>query len=136
MATLSAQGRSTAVAVSFFVGAWCVCVPLAWVLGFEIHPFSDNNGLLGLWIAMAVGCELLALHCSFVMSNPIAHIHFNCSLFSPNADLITTFMSLYFVCVSDWEQVLEDARKRNETGAEAPENDDNIEKGAFYGATN
>ena len=56
MATLSAQGRSTAVAVSFFIGAWCVCVPLAWVLGFEIHPFSDNNGLLGLWIAMAVGC--------------------------------------------------------------------------------
>ena len=34
MATLDAQGRPEVVAISFFVGAWLVCIPTAYVLAF------------------------------------------------------------------------------------------------------
>eukprot|EP00048_Salpingoeca_helianthica_P013375 m.200025 g.200025 ORF g.200025 m.200025 type:complete len:494 (+) comp15494_c8_seq7:7006-8487(+) len=50
MATLSGQARSGVVAVSFFVGAWCVSVPLAYVFAFVIHL-----DLIGLWYALTAG---------------------------------------------------------------------------------
>ena len=50
MATLSGAGRPNMVAVSFVIGAWLVCVPLAFVFTDVIH-----EGLLGLWHALVAG---------------------------------------------------------------------------------
>ena len=55
MATLSAQGRPGWVAGAFFVGAWVVCVPLAWVLTFDTPSVDDATPLVGLWLAMSTG---------------------------------------------------------------------------------
>ena len=53
MATLSAQGRPGWVAAAFFTGAWVVCIPLAWVLTFDVP--SIGTPLVGLWLAMTAG---------------------------------------------------------------------------------
>lgn len=45
LASLNGQARPINVAVSFFIGAWCIGVPLCYVLAFVA-----DLGLLGLWI--------------------------------------------------------------------------------------
>ena len=50
MATLDAQGRPMVVAISFFIGAWLVCIPLA-----TVEAFVWDNGLQGQWYAMITG---------------------------------------------------------------------------------
>ena len=56
VAVLSAQARSGAIAVSFFVGAWGVGVPLAAVLAFR-----EGRGLVGLWTGVALGYLVAAV---------------------------------------------------------------------------
>ena len=38
--------------MAFVVGAWVVCIPVAYVLAFWVEP---TKGLLGLWLGMACG---------------------------------------------------------------------------------
>eukprot|EP00051_Salpingoeca_urceolata_P011214 m.138527 g.138527 ORF g.138527 m.138527 type:complete len:418 (-) comp17033_c0_seq4:188-1441(-) len=56
MATLQGQSRSGVIAVSYFVGAWLISVPLAYVLGFVLHL-----GLRGLWYGMVGGYAVITL---------------------------------------------------------------------------
>ena len=52
MATLAAQGRPMIIALSFVMGAWVCCIPLAIFLAFHYAP---TEGLFGLWVALATG---------------------------------------------------------------------------------
>lgn len=56
MATLDAQGRPMVVAVSFFIGAWLVCIPLA-----TVQAFVWDNGLEGQWYSMITGYTVTTL---------------------------------------------------------------------------
>ena len=53
---LSGQGRPLVVAVAFVIGAWCVCIPLAWAFTVKY-----NEGLLGLWTALMIGYATVTL---------------------------------------------------------------------------
>ncbi|OQR87867.1 Multidrug/Oligosaccharidyl-lipid/Polysaccharide (MOP) Flippase Superfamily [Achlya hypogyna] len=50
MTTLQAQARTLPIMVSFFIGAWVIGVPGAYVFGFPV-----GLGLLGIWVGMSVG---------------------------------------------------------------------------------
>jgi Na+-driven multidrug efflux pump len=52
MATLGAQGRPMAIALSFVLGAWVCCIPLAFFFAFHLE---QTKGLFGLWLALAFG---------------------------------------------------------------------------------
>ena len=84
MATLSAQGRPGWVAGAFFVGAWVVCVPLAWVLTFDTPSVDDATPLVGLWFAMSTGY------------------------------LVVTAVAWVGVWRTDWDEVARAARERSE----------------------
>lgn len=56
LAALDAQGRPTVMAVAFFVGLWCVSMPLAYVLGVVL-----DYGVKGMWWAMVVGYLLITV---------------------------------------------------------------------------
>lgn len=56
MAVLEGQGNAGAVAVSFFLGAWVVCVPLAFVFTYKLHL-----GLSGLWYALTTGYAVVTV---------------------------------------------------------------------------
>lgn len=56
MAVLDAQGRPRVVAASFFVGAWCIALPLAYVFGFVL-----DLGVMGLWWALVAGYSVVTL---------------------------------------------------------------------------
>ena len=60
MATLQGQGRPAPIAVSFLVGAWGVCVPLAYALAFKF-----KLDLLGLWLGMAGGYFVVTVIASY-----------------------------------------------------------------------
>lgn len=65
MATLGAQGRPGIVAIAFVVGAWFVCVPLAYVFS---HGYVESvKGLFGLWVAMTIGYTVVTLIAGFAM---------------------------------------------------------------------
>jgi Na+-driven multidrug efflux pump len=90
MATLAAQGRPHLIAISFVIGAWFVCIPLAFyfrssnlmitIMGNTI----DMKGLFGLWASMSAGYG------------------------------ITSLLAGIFVCRTDWVQVTTDAVDRAE----------------------
>ena len=86
MATLAAQGRPHLIAVSFVVGAWLVCIPLAFYFrASHLHLGTFHmTGLFGLWTAMAVGYG------------------------------VTSLLAGIFVCRSNWTQVTLDAVERAE----------------------
>ena len=52
MSALAAQGRPEKIAIAFFIGAWCVSVPLSWYLAFKVDA---TKGLFGLWLGMSIG---------------------------------------------------------------------------------
>eukprot|EP00937_MAST-01D_sp_MAST-1D-sp2_P002287 g2287.t1 len=56
VATLSAQGRGTAVAVSFLVGAWGVSVPVSYALALR-----TSLGLVGLWLGLSAGYAVITV---------------------------------------------------------------------------
>lgn len=58
MAVLAGSGRPHVVTAAFVIGAWCVCVPLAYVFGFVL---DSTRGLFGLWVAMVVGYGVTSL---------------------------------------------------------------------------
>ena len=60
---LSAQGRTTIIAIAFFTGAWLVSVPLAILFGFRI---KRTEGLFGLWSGMASGYSVVTLIALFL----------------------------------------------------------------------
>ena len=86
MAVLQAQGRTVAIAVSFFIGAWCFGVPSAWAFGFKAwwHGREGGLGLLGLWLGLTVGYG------------------------------VTTLLALGNVWRSDWPKLARDAMERSE----------------------
>ena len=73
MSALEGQARSTEVAISFFMGAWVVAVPMAYVLAF-VHDY----GLMGLWYAIVVGYVVVTVlslyfYCRSDWANIILH---------------------------------------------------------------
>ena len=56
VATLQGQGRSTALAVCFLIGAWLVSVPLAWYLTFDL-----NLDLIGIWYGLVGGYSVIMI---------------------------------------------------------------------------
>lgn len=50
MATLTGQARSLPILMAFLIGAWCVGVPSAYLLGIYW-----KIGLIGIWIGMSLG---------------------------------------------------------------------------------
>ncbi|KNC46234.1 multidrug/Oligosaccharidyl-lipid/Polysaccharide Flippase superfamily [Thecamonas trahens ATCC 50062] len=54
MAILDGQARPLPVALAFFVGAWLVCIPLAYVF-----VFRDHRGLRGIWLSMVIGYSVV-----------------------------------------------------------------------------
>ena len=90
MATLAAQGRPHLIAVSFVVGAWLVCIPLAFYFRQSDFHFVltgsvvDMNGLFGLWTAMSAGYG------------------------------VTSLLAGIFVCRTDWAQVTKESVARAE----------------------
>ncbi len=56
MSVLDGQGRPGIVALSFFIGAWCVAIPCAYVLAF-----SKGLGLRGLWYGLCCGYTVVTL---------------------------------------------------------------------------
>jgi MATE family multidrug resistance protein len=64
MATLTAQGRPHLIAVSFVVGAWLVCIPMAFYLKHSDIIFFGGismSGLFGLWFSMSAGYGVTSL---------------------------------------------------------------------------
>jgi len=80
MAVLSAQARPHFIAAAFFIGAWGVSVPAAYLLAFQVEK---TKGLIGLWLGLTCG------YC------------------------VVTLISVYGVCITDWEQVTKDAVERS-----------------------
>lgn len=63
MAVLSGAAKPRTVAVAFLIGAWAVCVPLAYVLANVA-----GLGLAGLWVGLVVGYAVVtAISCTAVM---------------------------------------------------------------------
>ena len=52
MAVLAAQARPQFIAVAFFIGAWGVSVPAAYLFAFKIEK---TKGLIGLWLGLTCG---------------------------------------------------------------------------------
>lgn len=50
LSTLQGQSRTTTMAVTFVVGCWCVCIPLAFTLLEATHL-----GIFGLWASLLSG---------------------------------------------------------------------------------
>ncbi len=50
------KARPTVVAAAFFIGAWCISVPLSYVFCFVLH-----KDLLGLWYGMTCGYLVVTL---------------------------------------------------------------------------
>ena len=50
MSVLDAQARPMLVAISFFIGAWCVSIPIGYVFAFV-----ETYDLMGLWYGMVAG---------------------------------------------------------------------------------
>lgn len=98
MATLSGQARGATVAISFFVGAWLICVPFSYVFAFVWPPYFTQNGhrLLGLWAGLCIGYAA------------------------------TTAMAGYFVVTSDWRKIIEMSRLRNQN-SRVPNNRNSLE---------
>ena len=65
MATLEGQGRTTAIAVSFFIGAWCISVPLAAVFG--LASWGPKLGLPGLWYGVITGYAFITLMTAYAV---------------------------------------------------------------------
>mmetsp|Transcript_2758 Transcript_2758/g.3718 ORF Transcript_2758/g.3718 Transcript_2758/m.3718 type:complete len:527 (-) Transcript_2758:646-2226(-) len=64
MAALDAQGRPNVVAASFFIGAWLVCIPTAYVLAFEF-----DWRLMGLWSGLIAGYATITMFSSYFVWN-------------------------------------------------------------------
>merc|ERR1719201_1691638 len=58
MAVLGASGRAYVVSVAFVIGAWCVCVPCAYLFGFIVPA---TKGLFGLWVALTIGYSVTSI---------------------------------------------------------------------------
>lgn len=56
MGVLNGQGRPLVVAVSFLVGCWVVCLPLAYVFAFTLH-----QGLIGIWYSLVAGYSVVTV---------------------------------------------------------------------------
>jgi MATE family multidrug resistance protein len=54
-AVLRASGRQAIGAIFNIAGYWCICLPLAWLLGFYLQL-----GVLGFWIALTICTALQA----------------------------------------------------------------------------
>ena len=54
MAVVAGFGRPRIIAIAFLVGAWCVCIPLGYVLSHTL-----GLGLVGLWTGLVVGYSVV-----------------------------------------------------------------------------
>jgi len=99
MSTLGAQGRPHLIAVSFVVGAWGVCIPMAFYLKHSDLIFYGGipmNGLFGLWFSMCAGYG------------------------------VTSLLAAITVCGTNWEKVARESLERAECLVE-DDNDGNNE---------
>lgn len=82
---LQAQARPGIIVVGYLVGAWLVCVPLAYLLAFPL-----GVGLPGVLYALILGYA------------------------------VVTAFTVYGAARTDWDAVIEDARRRNEKAGTVP----------------